>query len=767
MKKRILSAALVAAMAVSTIVTVPGVEAAKKPKLSKKKVTLKVGKKKVVKIKNAKKAKISKIKWKSSKKKVVSVKKKSKYSVTLTAKKKGKAVVTCTYKKGKKTKKLKCKVTVKANTKSVADASATPGATADGSAAPATASATADSAAPTQTAADNSAAPAKTDAPAQTSAPVKTDAPVQTTAPVKTDAPAKTDAPVKTDAPAKTSAPVAPTAVATAAPTANAGEVNVPYSANGFVNGVAGFDNSTNGFSGRGPAQVATTNEGHSGNGLAVTGRTDTWNGASLDVSSTFEAGEVYLVSGWIKHSAGAPAEVKLSADVDGASWPVIADVENAASGEWTYLEGTFEVPEFSQLSIYFEIPGSATADFVIDDVKIVKTKAASATTQYSFDSLKEVYSDLFGNIGTCVNYNGWKAGKQLQTKSTLDVIKYGYNSITLEDEMKPSSILGGDWNHSTISVEEAKNLGYYIPDNYTETTVPRLNLDTVDKVLEICYSNGLRMRGHNFMWHQQTPTWFFCTGYNGSNVVSEAVMDARMEFYIKTVMKHVMDKEIALSGKAGSIVYAWDVVNEYLHHKNDPASISWVNVYGEQGVTCSYAKKAFEFAYEELKAYNVTDKVTLFYNDYNTYDEVDDLIAFVNYINEGEEAKICGGIGMQAHLDVQYPSVGKFKTALTSFIATGLEVQITELDVTTTAQNQSKTDEDQAAYVKNLMEMIISVQKKTNGITGLTVWGLYDSISWRANDKPLFFSALKTPKVSYQALIDAVKNPSGDWENN
>lgn len=36
--------------------------------------------------------------------------------------------------------------------------------------------------------------------------------------------------------------------------------------------------------------------------------------------------------------------------------------------------------------------------------------------------------------------------------------------------------------------------------------------------------------------------------------------MNARMEMYIKTYMNHVY------CGSYGSVVYAWDVVNEYLH---------------------------------------------------------------------------------------------------------------------------------------------------------------------------------------------------------
>ena len=55
------------------------------------------------------------------------------------------------------------------------------------------------------------------------------------------------------------------------------------------------------------------------------------------------------------------------------------------------------------------------------------------------------------------------------------------FNSFTLENEMKPESIFS-NWS-GVIDVSEAKKLGYVIPDNYKESTVPQLSFDTVDRV--------------------------------------------------------------------------------------------------------------------------------------------------------------------------------------------------------------------------------------------------------------------------------------------
>lgn len=387
-------------------------------------------------------------------------------------------------------------------------------------------------------------------------------------------------------------------------------------------------------------------------------------------------------------------------------------------------------------------------------------------------NSILGKYGEIFPYLGNCLN--SW----QLQDTETMNHVKKHYNSFTLENEMKPNSLLGF-WA-TPISKKQAKEKGYILPDTYTETYVPQLNFEQLDKSLETAYNNGLKMRGHTLLWHSQTPQWFFVKDYsNGSTVVSKEVMDARLEFYISTVMSHVMEKEIELTGEAGSIVYAWDVVNEYLHHGYAGNITTWTSVYGEQNLKPTYVKKAYELAYGQLVNYGVQDKVTLFYNDYDTYFNSSQLVRLVDYINEDEETYICGGIGMQTHLDVDRPTLDVYKKALDMFLETGLEIQITELDVTINWDHKSaydysdegQTDEDQAAYVRDFMEMVINTQKHLDkavnpkGITSLTIWGLYDSVSWRGgaqqkgNSRPtLFDTSINDPKPSFEEFLSAAE---------
>lgn len=390
---------------------------------------------------------------------------------------------------------------------------------------------------------------------------------------------------------------------------------------------------------------------------------------------------------------------------------------------------------------------------------------------QINTPSIIETYKNIIPNMGAAVNY-GSNAPRELRDDKQLAFIKKHFNSFTLENEMKPDNILGS--SAKTMTVDEAKAAGYYVPEAYSDTTVPQLNFKEVDGAMEIAAKNGLRMRAHTLVWHSQTPGWFFTKNYDGSSVVSKEVMDTRLEYYVHNVMAHVMEKEKALLGAPGTIVYAWDVVNEYLHRMS--FGKVWDSVYGNMKESPSYVKKAFEVAYEMLKSYGVQEQVTLFYNDYNTYFGVQQTLDLVNFINKDEPEKICRGIGMQSHVDVKVPTVSEYGDALEKFLAAGYEIQITELDFTinfdtegSTAsysyREEGETNADQKKFVKSLMETIITKQKNRDvnvnpkGITGITLWGLCDSTSWRSQCQPLLFGeSINDPKPSFTAFIEATK---------
>lgn len=401
-----------------------------------------------------------------------------------------------------------------------------------------------------------------------------------------------------------------------------------------------------------------------------------------------------------------------------------------SSTGSWdTYQNVSANITKTTGVrDIVLVFSGPVNLDSFVFKEGSASAGGGSQTSQQA--NLLNTYGSLFGNIGTCIN------SYQLNDATTMNVLKQQYNSITLENEMKPDAILGS--SPSLISVQEARNLGYYIPSNYSDSMVPRLNFNTVDSVMQKCAQNGIRMRAHTLVWHSQTPGWLFRQGFNGgSGYVNSSVMNARLEFYVKSMINHVYNSPY------GDVVYAWDIVNEHFHANNS----GWAAVYGN-GKNVSFVRDAFRFASDALTALGKRDSVKLFYNDYNTYEVSDDIVSLVNYINTN--GKYCDGVGMQAHLDTGYPSADAFKNTLQKFLRAGFEVQITELDVTC---NNAST---QANYYYNLFSGILSLKKAGGNITGITLWGLHDGMSWRSSQSPLLYSNLTTPKQAYNSVLKA-----------
>ena len=94
----------------------------------------------------------------------------------------------------------------------------------------------------------------------------------------------------------------------------------------------------------------------------------------------------------------------------------------------------------------------------------------------------------------------------------------------------------------------------------------------------------------------------------------------------------------------------------------------------------------------------------------------------------------------MQSHVDIKRPTIDDYSKALDAFMATGLEVQITELDFTINFdtdgsspsynyKNEGETIDEQAEFVGDFMTMVTKKQINRNknvspkGITGVTLW--------------------------------------------
>ena len=330
---------------------------------------------------------------------------------------------------------------------------------------------------------------------------------------------------------------------------------------------------------------------------------------------------------------------------------------------------------------------------------------------------LKDYYHNYFP-IGVAVSLNNLKGDESA-------LILHQFNSLTPENVMKMAAI------------HPKENL-YYWKD--------------ADSVVAYARRNGLKVRGHNLCWHQQTPDWMFKDSA-GKQVTKEVLLQRLKEHITAVVSRY-----------KGSI-YAWDVVNEAVSDKGDEylRNSLWYQKCGED-----YIAKAFEYAHE------ADPDAILFYNDYGEINPAKRK-KIIRLINQLKAANVpVQGIGLQCHWSIDTPLKNQLDSILKEFASTGLTVQITELDMSVYPAHQQAVSGKDLFYTDTTFnpkrESLQIDQYKTcfqlfrkykAAITGITFWNLSDRHSWLDNfpikgrkDYPLLFNTNLQPKKSFDAII-------------
>lgn len=399
--------------------------------------------------------------------------------------------------------------------------------------------------------------------------------------------------------------------------------------------------------------------------------------------------------------------------------------------------------------------------------------------------NLLSALSCFVENVGTCISYGGgwggWGGSSAVADSATTAYIKENFNSLTAENEMKPCNVLG--YQPTILTIEEAKNQGYIIPDSYTEAYVPQINYSNIDKLLKYAYDNGIRVRYHGLLWHEQSSNWFFRKNFDSSaSYVTPEIMDARNEFFITNIMSHVY------SGQYKDVVYCWDVINEYFHmtecisrirteanpdgDKNEDVKC-YYEVYGDKifedasdpinspvKSNPEYIKKAFKTAHDILKSYGLENKVELVYNDYDT--NMNDVRRFTievaNYINSKDELnpdgeKLLTTIGMQAHDKLGKHSISGHVSTIDAIKQAGYNIQFTEFDLALNGRSEA----EQLQYLEDLITVIALESQDGAHFTCFSWWGMTDSSSWLgANESPLLCgTSVKDKKPAYYTVIN------------
>ena len=246
--------------------------------------------------------------------------------------------------------------------------------------------------------------------------------------------------------------------------------------------------------------------------------------------------------------------------------------------------------------------------------------------------TLKAAYKDDF-SIG--VASNTWQLNGIGGYVKAKQLIQNQFDSITLENEMKPENILS----------EATKEM-----ESDTEVVI---NTTVLDNILKETKENNQKLRAFCIVWHKQTPEWFFYENYDTTKpLVTKEVMRARLESYISQVFGYCQDYY-------PGVVYAWDVVNEALDDEGKTREDSlWYKTYGDD----SYIMDAFSIAHR-----HAADEVSLFYSDYNEYVPAK-RNAIYTLVKKLYDAGVCDGIAMQSHYTMDYPSTALVKVAIQKY---------------------------------------------------------------------------------------------------
>ncbi|MET8539636.1 non-reducing end alpha-L-arabinofuranosidase family hydrolase [Kitasatospora sp. NPDC004799] len=255
-----------------------------------------------------------------------------------------------------------------------------------------------------------------------------------------------------------------------------------------------------------------------------------------------------------------------------------------------------------------------------------------------------------------------------------------------------------------------------------TEPSRGSFTFGPADAIVNHAAAHGQKLRGHTLVWHSQLPAWV--SSINDANTLRGV-----MNNHITQEMSHYKGK-----------IYAWDVVNEAFADGGSGQHRSSVfqNVLGN-----GFIEEAFR------TARGVDSSAKLCYNDYNIENWTDAKTQGVYSMVKDFKARgvPIDCVGFQSHFGAGGPPTS-FQTTLSNFAALGVDVQITELDIAQAAP---------ATYT-SAVQACLNVAR----CTGITLWGIRDRDSWRADENPLVFDGNGNRKPAYNAVLTTFGGAGG-----
>ncbi len=309
-------------------------------------------------------------------------------------------------------------------------------------------------------------------------------------------------------------------------------------------------------------------------------------------------------------------------------------------------------------------------------------------------------HADLSGPPGTTLKAAAERSGRyfgaamggdRLSDSGFLTIANREFDMMTAVNEMKPDA---------------------------TEPNSGQFDFRAGDAIYNWATQHGMRVRGHTLAWHAQQPRFW------GS--LSGSSLRAAMIEHINGVMAHYK----------GKLAY-WDVVNEAFAENGSRRSSNL------QSTGNDWIEAAF-------RAARAADPgVKLCYNDYNienwTYAKTQGVYNMIRDFKSRGVPVDC--VGLQTHFTGGSSLPGNFQQTLSSFGALGVDVALTEADVTNASTSQ----------YQGLTQACMNVPR----CVGITTWGVRDSDSWRGSENPLLFDRNSNPKAAYTSVLNALNAAS------
>ncbi len=284
-------------------------------------------------------------------------------------------------------------------------------------------------------------------------------------------------------------------------------------------------------------------------------------------------------------------------------------------------------------------------------------------------------------------------------------------------------AIWGGRLSDATYVAIARREFDMVTPENEmkfdaVEPLQNAFNFTAADRIVAFAEQNGQRVHGYNLLWHSGLPGWLVN--------LQGAALRAAMLNHVEKVAAHFQGK-----------IAHWDVVSE---------------AFDEQGLRRNsiFQRTGDDWIEAAFRAARAADPAAkLCYDDYNIENwsaaKTQAVYAMVRDFKARGVPIDC--VSFEAHFTGGSRVPSSLATTLASFADLGVDVALTQLDVTNADPVQY------AAAVTACMGVPRCV--------GISVWGVRDNDSWRSSESPLLFDAAGNPKPAYQAVLGALQPSS------